>query len=179
VRIRLRPRPDEERVDEVVEVEPGLADERAQPIAAAQPPKPGCGKAHANNLRAPRRASVPKIPPSTRSQTAWRTTWPQGLRSKSAERKNWNACVNGSALDAQPAGGTISDGISPRKTIGRTTSSATSEAERASRASAPRSAPRAPSDPAASISVRNVIVSASAYACTFAESTQVRPRVDA
>jgi len=35
---------------------------------------------------------------------------------------------------AQPAGGTTSAGIRPRKTIGSTTSSATSEAERASRA---------------------------------------------
>src|SRR5439155_346043 len=99
------------------QVEARLADERPQPVAAAQPAQTGRREAHANNLRAPRRASAPKIPPSTRSQTAWRTTSPHGLRSNSAERKSWNACVNGSALEAQPAGGTISEGIRPRKTI--------------------------------------------------------------
>src|SRR5439155_17661491 len=111
VRVLEGLRTDEERVDEVLELEARLAHEGAQPVAAAQPPKPGCREAHANNLRAPRRASVPKTSPSASSQSAWRSSSPQGLRSHRAALKKSTACVNGSNVLTHPAGGTICGGI--------------------------------------------------------------------
>src|SRR5206468_7412039 len=51
VRVRLGRGADEEREDEVVELEPRLADERAQPVAAAQPAEPRGGKAHSRSRR--------------------------------------------------------------------------------------------------------------------------------
>ena len=80
--VRLGRRADEEREDEVVEIEARLAHERAQAVAAAQPAQPRDGKrAHINNLRASIRASPPKTTPSATSQSPSRSTLAQGLRS--------------------------------------------------------------------------------------------------
>ena len=80
--VRLGRRPDEERQDEVVEVEPRLAHERPQAVAAAEPAQTrDRERAHTNNLRAPTRASPPKTAPSATSQRPSRSTSPQGLRS--------------------------------------------------------------------------------------------------
>src|SRR5205085_2158848 len=68
------------------------------------------------------------------------------------ELKNRTPWAKGNASLNHPAGGTISRGTRPTKTIGRTTSTATSDAVRASRASAPRSVPSAPSAPPTSSS---------------------------
>src|SRR5262249_4895714 len=150
VLVRLGLRPDEVRQDEVVEVEPRLPHERAQPVASPEAAQPRRGKGtHANNLRAPRRAGPPKITPSTSSHRPCSATVRHGLRSYSAERKKSTAWENGSRSLIQPAGGTISAGIRPRKTIGITTRTAISDADRASRAMAPRNAPSAPTEPPA------------------------------
>src|SRR5205823_3625343 len=146
VGVRLRPRADEERVDEVVEVQARLTNQRAQTVAAAQTAKPGCGEAHANNLRAPRRASVPKIPPSTRS----------------GNRRHGSPPVTPPTWMITPKATAIA--------IPRTRASAAARATFAQtrwpsptspRASRPItfSSRSAASEPAASISVRNVIVS--------------------
>ena len=82
VGVRLGRRPDEEREDEVLEIQACLAHERAQPVAAAQPAQArGRKGTHTNNLRAPSRASPPKTAPSATSQSPSRRTLPQGLRS--------------------------------------------------------------------------------------------------
>jgi hypothetical protein len=82
VRVRLGGRADEERQDEVVEVDPGLPHERPQAVAAAEPAQArDRERAHTSNLRAPTRASPPKTTPSATSQRPSRSTAPQGLRS--------------------------------------------------------------------------------------------------
>src|SRR5207302_719234 len=157
-------RRDEERHDELVEREPRLADEAAQPARAAEAAEPDFGKrAHAERVRAPRRASAHEAAPMPASQAASTPTACHGLVAYSAAPKNRTACANGRNRLTQYAAGTAPRGTMPRKTTGKTMSTARSDAVRASRASAPSS------------SARNVTVTGTRYDCTCAESSPGGP----
>src|SRR5688500_6377027 len=69
--VRARVRPDEERLDEVVEVEPRLAHERAKRAGTAQPAEASVREsAHAANLRISARATATSTSPIASSHAA-------------------------------------------------------------------------------------------------------------
>ena len=83
-------RADEERVDEVSDIQPCLAHELAESAGSTEPSKAGDGKpaagesvggAHVSNLRTPSRAAAAKRARRPASHAASRATVPQGLRS--------------------------------------------------------------------------------------------------
>src|SRR5581483_7135925 len=145
LRVRQRLRRDEQRQHEVVDGQRRLAHEVAERRRPPQAPQPGRRERHPRNGRTAARAASANARQSPASQAASRATAPHGWKSKSVAEKSRTPCANGSASLTQPAAVNTSAGISPRNTIGSTTSTATSDAVRASRATAPTSEPTAPS----------------------------------